>query len=125
MTDLQIIGTGKGISQESSPFQADKKNKDVEKDSNLEPASKLSVFKPEGAYGIIKKHPKPNAVLINDATLWTCGPKGTLAEWDILFVDGKIEQVAPDITVPQGSACLLYTSPSPRDGLLSRMPSSA
>ena len=25
----------------------------------------------------------------------------------------------------QKSACLLYTSPSPRDGLLSRMPSSA
>ena len=26
---------------------------------------------------------------------------------------------------PQGRVCLLYTSPSPRDGLLSRMPSSA
>ena len=26
---------------------------------------------------------------------------------------------------PHTSACLLYTSPSPRDGLLSRMPSSA
>ena len=25
----------------------------------------------------------------------------------------------------QGNICLLYTSPSPRDGLLSRMPSSA
>ena len=25
----------------------------------------------------------------------------------------------------EGKACLLYTSPSPRDGLLSRMPSSA
>ena len=25
----------------------------------------------------------------------------------------------------ESSACLLYTSPSPRDGLLSRMPSSA
>ena len=25
----------------------------------------------------------------------------------------------------QGTPCLLYTSPSPRDGLLSRMPSSA
>ena len=25
----------------------------------------------------------------------------------------------------QAAACLLYTSPSPRDGLLSRMPSSA
>ena len=33
------------------------------------------------------------------------------------------------IKVPEGvvslGACLLYTSPSPRDGLLSRMPSSA
>src|SRR5664279_6395626 len=26
---------------------------------------------------------------------------------------------------PEDSVCLLYTSPSPRDGLLSRMPSSA
>ena len=26
---------------------------------------------------------------------------------------------------PQNITCLLYTSPSPRDGLLSRMPSSA
>src|SRR5665647_312450 len=26
---------------------------------------------------------------------------------------------------PEGRVCLLYTSPSPRDGLLSRMPSSA
>eukprot|EP01016_Furgasonia_blochmanni_P041228 TRINITY_DN5328_c0_g2_i3.p1 TRINITY_DN5328_c0_g2~~TRINITY_DN5328_c0_g2_i3.p1 ORF type:complete len:107 (+),score=5.26 TRINITY_DN5328_c0_g2_i3:251-571(+) len=28
-------------------------------------------------------------------------------------------------SIPMYSACLLYTSPSPRDGLLSRMPSSA
>ena len=30
-----------------------------------------------------------------------------------------------DLGVTRGLACLLYTSPSPRDGLLSRMPSSA
>ena len=29
------------------------------------------------------------------------------------------------LTIAGGIACLLYTSPSPRDGLLSRMPSSA
>ena len=29
------------------------------------------------------------------------------------------------ITPDEGRVCLLYTSPSPRDGLLSRMPSSA
>ena len=29
------------------------------------------------------------------------------------------------VNTPPAEACLLYTSPSPRDGLLSRMPSSA
>ena len=31
----------------------------------------------------------------------------------------------PDLEDAQRQPCLLYTSPSPRDGLLSRMPSSA
>ena len=30
-----------------------------------------------------------------------------------------------DMVINQNFPCLLYTSPSPRDGLLSRMPSSA
>ena len=33
--------------------------------------------------------------------------------------------IAPNWPVEHGGPCLLYTSPSPRDGLLSRMPSSA
>ena len=42
----------------------------------------------------------------------------------------KLEQelklmLLPKDSADDGSACLLYTSPSPRDGLLSRMPSSA
>ena len=37
-------------------------------------------------------------------------------------VKGKVmESVMPDL----GGSCLLYTSPSPRDGNVSRMPSSA
>ena len=38
---------------------------------------------------------------------------------DVLCADGKIQEIGSNIS------CLLYTSPSPRDGLLSRMPSSA
>ena len=34
-------------------------------------------------------------------------------------------QVDITLTPPDSTPCLLYTSPSPRDGLLSRMPSSA
>ena len=42
--------------------------------------------------------------------------KGNSADWEI----ETYTTAAPDFI-----GCLLYTSPSPRDGLLSRMPSSA
>ena len=35
------------------------------------------------------------------------------------------EQILKSFDLSQPEICLLYTSPSPRDGLLSRMPSSA
>ena len=46
------------------------------------------------------------------------------------YIKGKkldeVECVIADLPgIARGKACLLYTSPSPRDGLLSRMPSSA
>ena len=43
-----------------------------------------------------------------------------LALEELVVLDGDIERLSPG-----ASTCLLYTSPSPRDGLLSRMPSSA
>ena len=47
----------------------------------------------------------------------------------ILQLDGgDVDDVAPDqqlLVFVLYQICLLYTSPSPRDGLLSRMPSSA
>ena len=65
------------------------------------------------------------------------GQPKALSEWRVLKVDGGRlslnEGVVPyDLNTPLFSdyahklrTCLLYTSPSPRDGLLSRMPSSA
>ena len=45
-------------------------------------------------------------------------PDGYVAHWNLVFV-------ANLATATNSITCLLYTSPSPRDGLLSRMPSSA
>ena len=44
-----------------------------------------------------------------------------------LFIDGllRILGIIPPFMDIDVNVCLLYTSPSPRDGLLSRMPSSA
>ena len=55
--------------------------------------------------------------------------------YDILVIDSSSNSETSDLCLELGveriadssltRACLLYTSPSPRDGLLSRMPSSA
>ena len=41
------------------------------------------------------------------------------------LVSTKDEHLVAGISLVKHTSCLLYTSPSPRDGLLSRMPSSA
>ena len=42
-----------------------------------------------------------------------------------LFTLNPLENYPDSVFVEDPAICLLYTSPSPRDGLLSRMPSSA
>ena len=42
-----------------------------------------------------------------------------------LLTTAQQQQASGDLNGASSSLCLLYTSPSPRDGLLSRMPSSA
>ena len=58
------------------------------------------------------------------------GPEMHLSEMWIVrhsFMDKaeKYIRLHGELNFAEGGACLLYTSPSPRDGLLSRMPSSA
>ena len=56
-----------------------------------------------------------NGTLVNE---------GQIFESDIAIKGDRIEKIASSIDA-ESKSCLLYTSPSPRDGLLSRMPSSA
>ena len=52
----------------------------------------------------------------------TYGLKSPRAMIDTIRRDGYVVYANKNA---KGNTCLLYTSPSPRDGLLSRMPSSA
>ncbi len=54
--------------------------------------------------------------------VWTRGLATGRQEGTPLVYDGVLYMPQSDDVI---EACLLYTSPSPRDGLLSRMPSSA
>ena len=65
-------------------------------------------------FGQIGSDVKPDGSLITDCDRWS----------DAALVEG-LASIAPGEGVLSEEGCLLYTSPSPRDATLSRMPSSA
>lgn len=89
------------------PFTCKLVQKEEEKNRKKEITNNSPLYYPAGSYGQSEEPLNPNAILINDATIWTSGPKGKLVDWDILFVNGKIDKVAPDISVPLGSALII------------------
>lgn len=41
----------------------------------------------------------PKAVIIKNATVWTCGPEGILQRADVVFADGKVKGVGHDVKI--------------------------
>src|SRR5680860_1313070 len=83
--------------------------------------------------GLVNRLPKPDSTWSLDsrakwlrtaASIFGLVYKADESERGELSIDLASEQVAGAPKAPP-MTCLLYTSPSPRDGLLSRMPSSA
>ena len=66
-----------------------------------------------------------NASIGFDLTLLQEDLDGSIAHARMLASVGVITEAEAEQLVEGLETCLLYTSPSPRDGLLSRMPSSA
>ena len=62
---------------------------------------------------------------IVDAIRWVLGEQSAKALRGASMQDVIFEGTDKRKALPTCEVCLLYTSPSPRDGLLSRMPSSA
>ena len=54
----------------------------------------------------------------------SCGPCGLVKKYIRTLKDSR-EDIIEEVFLEDFSDCLLYTSPSPRDATLSRMPSSA
>ena len=53
------------------------------------------------------------------------GTEGAYPPWNSKDASGNLIGFEVELAQELCTICLLYTSPSPRDGLLSRMPSSA
>ena len=62
---------------------------------------------------------RENQVLTQALDIFTAASSGSQPD------DQSLVQKKGELVLWTGNACLLYTSPSPRDGATSRMPSSA
>lgn len=71
----------------------EKKEEDEEKPAPLPAFAKY----PAGSFGIAEAPVRPKAILLRNATVWTCGPAGKLVNADVLIEDGKISQVGPGL----------------------------
>ena len=67
---------------------------------------------------------KLGLVVTGDLVRWQAQPHGNAKVIEVLERRGTLERTDRNGTA-KPIACLLYTSPSPRDATLSRMPSSA
>ena len=77
-----------------------------------------------GTPKIVKKHGFPKGGGINAKKWKIPGGKYLVLDGFITFLNFLLQSI--NIFLQRfDDSCLLYTSPSPRDGLLSRMPSSA
>ena len=66
-----------------------------------------------------------SAILQNYKFIWKFVNSQLPASINSLFITHQIYYASRHVNELKFNFCLLYTSPSPRDGLLSRMPSSA
>ena len=77
-----------------------------DKDEKPKDKTKIADYKPAmgwGAYARKKLPAQPEYVLVKNATIWTCGPDGTLDKADMLIHNGKISQISKWITAPKGA----------------------
>ena len=61
---------------------------------------------PPGEFGRPKLPERPAVVMVQNATIWTCGPRGVLENSDIIFRDGKVQEVGKGLSVPAGAVLI-------------------
>ena len=83
-----------------APYRPETKKAKKPGQKPLEPA-RLTLT--PGAYGREHFPEQPTDVLVQGATLWTCGPQGILKNSDLLIHRGKIAAIGQHLEAPEGA----------------------
>ncbi|HUI64884.1 MAG TPA: amidohydrolase family protein [Bacteroidota bacterium] len=75
---------------------------DTSKSKPPEAASFMPVY-PPGEFGRTTVPEQPAVVMVRNATIWTCGPQGVLENSDVIFRNGKVQELGKSLPVPAGA----------------------
>ncbi len=105
-TELIVRGT-RSASQPEPNREAEAK-KSAKQDSDKEKANpSLSTLRyPFASLGFESTPEQPNLLVIQNTTIWTCGPQGLLRDADMIVRQGKIESIGIDLQVPAGATII-------------------
>ncbi len=106
----EILGTGELADGGSFTWRAKRMapftpEPDTSKPKKPQMASFSPVY-PCAEFGRVKLPDQPEYVLVKDATIWTCGPEGTIEAGDMLVRRGKIVRLGKNLSLPAGAEVL-------------------
>lgn len=100
-----------------APAESERPRRDAKPDE-AKPLLATADAWPAGAYGRKADPEQPEWVLVKNATLWTSGPAGTLANADLLVRSGRIERVGSNLAAPAGAVVIDATGRHVTPGLI-------
>lgn len=83
----------------------DKKSADAAKEK-IDPKASFPVNYPLGAFGLSAPPSQPKDVVFKNATVWTCGPEGTLKNASVVVSNGKIVAIGAEVKIPDGATVI-------------------
>ncbi|MEX2175818.1 MAG: amidohydrolase family protein [Pirellulaceae bacterium] len=86
--------------------EEDEDKKDEKKEDKPETPALYPVNFPLGDFGRSEAPEQPKLLAITNATLWTCGPAGTIEGATLVIGEGKIIAAGKDVPVPDGATVI-------------------
>jgi N-acetylglucosamine-6-phosphate deacetylase len=105
-TELIVRGTRSASQPEPNREGDTKKATKQESDKEKTNASLSTLRYPFASLGFESTPEQPNLLVIQNTTIWTCGPQGILRDADMIVRQGKIEAIGIDLQVPAGATII-------------------
>ena len=117
MFGLGEMPDGTSFSWHATRIAPPKEEPDTTKPKKAEMATSLVTFPPT-EYGRTKLPDQPENILVRNATIWTQGPQGKLANADMLVTKGKIARIGTGLTAPPNAVVIDATNKHVSPGII-------